>query len=127
MEEKENQQIENTTAHSNDHRDLDQMELEAFRQCWQTLSASLAEIKELRGGETAEVDPVNFVKKEVETLRSQFTELKEMISALRQQPQQQAASPQQQSYQRYQPVQQPVPLLPYYSTPNFAPMIPINQ
>lgn len=116
-EEKRNEQ-------KNDSGEADSMELEIFRQHWRSLNSALAEIRELRGDDAPEIDPVEFVKHEVGNLKNQFSELKEMLVAIQQNQHQQ--QPQQQ-YQRLQPVQTTVPILPYYSTPNFAPMVPINQ
>lgn len=114
-----------TSSPADDLRELDLMEMEIFRQHWRSLNAALAEIRDLRGADAPEIDPVEFVKHEVSNLKNQFSELKDMISAI-QQNQQQPPPPQQQQFQRYQQVQQPVPILPYYSTPNYAPMMPIN-
>ena len=126
MEENEQKQTESTSQSVKDRAELDSMEMEIFRQHWRSLNAALAEIRELRGADAPEVDPVEFVKHEVSTLRNQFAELKQMISQI-QQPHAQQQQQSQQAFQRYQPVQQPVPILPYYSTPNFAPIVPINQ
>lgn len=112
----------------NDSGELDAMEIEIFRQHWRSLNAALSEIRELRGADAPEVDPVEFVKHEVGNLKNQFAELKEMLAAIQQnQHQQQVQQSPPQQYQRFQPVQTTVPILPYYSTPNFAPMVPINQ
>jgi predicted nucleic acid-binding Zn-ribbon protein len=126
MEENEQKQTESTSQSVKDRAELDSMEIEIFRQHWRSLNAALAEIRELRGADAPEVDPVEFVKHEVSNLRNQFAELKQMISQI-QQPAQQTQQQNQQAFQRFQPVQQPVPILPYYSTPNFAPIVPINQ
>jgi seryl-tRNA synthetase len=126
MEENEQKQTTESIQQSvKDRAELDLMEIEIFRQHWRSLNAALAEIRELRGADAPDVDPVEFVKHEVSNLKNQFAELKQMIAQI-QQPVQQAQQQPQQSYQRYQPVQQPVPVLPYYSTPNYAPMVPIN-
>jgi DNA repair ATPase RecN len=128
MEENEQKQTESTPQTVKDRAELDSMEMEIFRQHWRSLNAALAEIRELRGADAPEVDPVEFVKHEVSTLRNQFAELKQMISQIQQPvPHAQQQQQSQQAFQRYQPVQQPVPILPYYSTPNFAPIVPINQ
>lgn len=118
-EEKQNEQ-------KNDSGEADIMELEIFRQHWRSLNTALAEIRELRGADAPEVDPVEFVKHEVGSLKNQFAELKEMLVAIQQNQQQQQPPPSQPQYQRFQPVQS-VPILPYYQTPNFAPIVPINQ
>ena len=128
MEENEQKQTESTSQTVKDRAELDSMEMEIFRQHWRSLNAALAEIRELRGADAPEVDPVEFVKHEVSTLRNQFAELKQMISQIQQPvPHAQQQQQSQQAFQRYQPVQQPVPILPYYPTPNFAPIVPINQ
>lgn len=124
----QNQPQEQTVSHGDDKHELDLMEMEIFRHHWKSLNAALAEIRELRGADAPEIDPVEFVKHEVANLKNQFSELKEMIADLRQTQPAQQPMPQQQ-IPRYQQMQmQPtVPILPYYSTPNFAPIIPINQ
>lgn len=110
-------------SQNDDRRELDLMEMEIFRQHWRSLNAALAEIRDLRGADAPEVDPVEFVKHEVATLKNQFSELKEMIAVLQAQ---QNSTSQQQQIPRFQQMQPAVPVLPYYSTPNFAPMMPIN-
>jgi hypothetical protein len=124
MEGKENE--EKSNEQKSDSGELDAMEIEVFRQHWRSLNTALAEIRELRGSDVPEVDPIEFVKHEVGNLKNQFSELKEILTAIQQNQSQPQAQPQQQ-YQRFQPVQTTVPILPYYSTPNFAPMLPINQ
>ena len=129
MEENEmKQSAENNQQTAKDRAELDAMEIEIFRQHWRSLNAALAEIRELRGADAPEIDPVEFVKHEVSNLRNQFAELKQMIAQIQQPaPQAQQQQQSQQTYQRYQPAQQPVPILPYYTTPNYAPIVPINQ
>jgi hypothetical protein len=114
---------QNDEQKTSEKSELDAMEIEIFRQHWRSLNAALAEIRELRGSDAPEVDPVEFVKHEVGNIKNQFAELKEMLVAIQQNHQQ---AQQQQPHQRFQPMQS-VPILPYYSTPNFAPMLPINQ
>ena len=127
-EHEEKQTTESIQQSAKDRAELDLMEIEIFRQHWRSLNAALAEIRELRGADAPEIDPVEFVKHEVSNLRNQFAELKQMIAQIQQPaPQTQQQQQSQQAFQRYQPVQQPVPILPYYSTPNFAPIVPINQ
>lgn len=123
-QEMQDQVQEQLQKSQDDRRELDLMEIEIFRQHWRSLNAALAEIRDLRGADAPEVDPVEFVKHEVATLKNQFSELKEMIAGLQTQ---QAPPPQQQQMPRFQQMQPAVPILPYYSTPNFAPMMPINQ
>ena len=125
----ENENGEKHDEQKNDSGELDAMEIEVFRQHWRSLNAALAEIRELRGSDAPEIDPVEFVKHEVGNLKNQFSELKEILAAIQQNQQQQVQHQQQpqQQYQRLQPVQTTVPILPYYSTPNFAPIMPINQ
>lgn len=118
---------EKQNEQKNDSTELDAMEIEVFRQHWRSLNAALSEIRELRGTDAPEIDPVEFVKHEVGNLKSQFSELKEMLVAIQQNQQQQVQQPpSQQQFQRFQPMQT-VPILPYYQTPNFAPIVPINQ
>ena len=122
----EGNENEKQNEQKNDSGELDAMEIEIFRQHWRSLNTALAEIRELRGSDAPEVDPVEFVRHEVGNLKNQFAELKEMLAAIQQNQHQQQQLPPQQ-YQRFQPVQTTVPILPYYSTPNFAPIVPINQ
>ena len=117
---------EKQNEQKNDSGEADIMELEVFRQHWRSLNSALAEIRELRGADAPEVDPVEFVRHEVGNLKNQFAELKEMLVAIQQNQQQAQPPPSQPQYQRFQPVQS-VPILPYYQTPNFAPIVPINQ
>ena len=124
----EGNENEKQNEQKNDSGEIDAMEIEIFRQHWRSLNTALAEIRELRGADVPEIDPVEFVKHEVGNLKNQFAELKEMLVAIQQnQHQQQVQQSPQQQYQRFQPVQTTVPILPYYSTPNFAPIVPINQ
>ena len=125
-EHEEKQTTESIPQSAKDRAELDLMEIEIFRQHWRSLNAALAEIKELRGADAPEIDPVEFVKHEVSNLKNEFAELKQMIAQI-QHPAQQTQQQNQQAYQRFQPVQQPVPVLPYYSTPNYAPIVPITQ
>lgn len=122
----EHEKGEKQNEQKNDFGEADIMELEVFRQHWRSLNAALSEIRELRGADAPEVDPVEFVKHEVGSLKNQFAELKEMLVAIQQNQQQIQPQQPQPQYQRFQPVQS-VPILPYYSTPNFAPIVPINQ
>lgn len=123
----EGNENEKQKEQKNDTGELDAMEIEIFRQHWRSLNNALAEIRELRGADAPEVDPVEFVRHEVGNLKNQFAELKEMLVAIQQnQNQPQVQQQPQQQYQRFQPMQS-VPILPYYSTPNFAPIVPINQ
>lgn len=117
---------QNNEQKTSEKSELDSMEIEIFRQHWRSLNAALAEIRELRGADAPEVDPMEFVKHEVSNLKNQFSELKEMLAAIQQNHQQVQQQQPQQQYQRFQPMQS-VPILPYYSTPNFAPIVPINQ
>ena len=127
-QEMQDQVQEQPQKSQDDRRELDLMEMEIFRQHWRSLNAALAEIRDLRGADAPEVDPVEFVKHEVGNLKNQFSELKEMLVAIQQNQQhvRQQQQPPQQQYQRFQPMQS-VPILPYYSTPNFAPIVPIDQ
>lgn len=126
----DNEQIENVPEKAvphDDKRDLELMEIEIFRQHWRSLNAALAEIKELRGSDAPEIDPVEFVKHEVGTLKSQFAELKEMIAGLQvqAQAQPQSATQQVQPQQRFQTVAPA--MMPYFPTPNFTPIIQMPQ
>jgi hypothetical protein len=123
----EHEKGEKQNEQKNDSGEADIMELEVFRQHWRSLNAALSEIRELRGADAPEIDPVEFVKHEVGNLKNQFAELKEMLVAIQQNQQQIQPQQPQQQYQRFQPMQTTVPILPYYSTPNFAPIVPINQ
>lgn len=112
-----------------DKKDLDLMEIEVYRQFWRSLNVALNEIKELRGLEI-EVDNGEVMKHEISTLKKELTELKNLL--LKMQEQNTVNTPPQQIQQQIPaqrvPVIQPVaPSLPYYQTPNYAPMVPIIQ
>ena len=84
----EHEKGEKQNEQKNDSGDADIMELEVFRQHWRSLNAALSEIRELRGADAPEIDPVEFVKHEVGSLKNQFAELKEMLVAIQQNQQQ---------------------------------------
>ncbi len=114
-----------------DKKDLDAMEIEVFRQFWRSLNLALGEIKELRGGDVIEVDNAEIMRHEISTLKKELSELKELLVEMQKQNasanQQQVQQPQIQQQQRI-PVMQPIASpLPYYPTPNFAPVVPIIQ
>lgn len=117
-----------------DKKDLDAMEIEVFRQFWRSLNLALGEIKELRGGDVIEVDNAEIMRHEISTLKKELSELKELLVEMQkqnatanQQQVQQVQQPQIQQQQRI-PVMQPIASpLPYYPTPNFAPVVPIIQ
>lgn len=118
MEENEQKNTQDADKH-----ELELMEIEIFRQHWRSLNAALADIRELRGADAPEVDPVEFVKHEVSNMKKEFAELKDLILSLQKQPEQQSPYP-----QMGRAIPQPVaPVMPYYQTPNFAPLVPINQ
>lgn len=117
-----------------DKKDLDLMEIEVFRQFWRSLNLALGEIKELRGSDVIEVDNAEIMRHEISTLKKELSELKELLvemqkqnaTANQQQPIQQVQQPQIQ--QQRIPVMQPIASpLPYYPTPNYAPVVPIIQ
>lgn len=110
-----------------DKKDLDLMEIEVFRQFWRSLNLALGEIKELRGGDVIEVDNAEIMRHEISTLKKELSELKELLVEMQKQnTNQQQQIPQQIQPQRVavQPITSP---LPYYQTPNFAPVVPIIQ
>ena len=112
-----------------DKKDLDLMEIEVYRQFWRSLNVALNEIKELRGLEI-EVDNGEVMKHEISTLKKELTELKNLL--LKMQEQNTVNTPPQQIQQqipaqRVPVIQQVAPSLPYYQTPNYAPMVPIIQ
>lgn len=115
-----------------DKKDLDLMEIEVFRQFWRSLNLALGEIKELRGSDAIEVDNAEIMRHEISTLKKELSELKELLVEMQKQnatanQQQQVQQPQIQQQQRI-PVMQPIASpLPYYPTPNFAPVVPIIQ
>jgi transcription initiation factor TFIID subunit TAF12 len=117
-----------------DKKDLDLMEIEVFRQFWRSLNLALGEIKELRGSDVIEVDNAEIMRHEISTLKKELSELKELLVEMQKQ---NTASNQQQQVQQVQqpqiqqqriPVMQPIASpLPYYPTPNYAPVVPIIQ
>jgi hypothetical protein len=54
----EGNENEKQNEQKNDSGELDAMEIEVFRQHWRSLNTALAEIRELRGADAPEVDPV---------------------------------------------------------------------
>jgi hypothetical protein len=118
-----------------DKKDLDLMEIEVFRQFWRSLNLALGEIKELRGSDVIEVDNAEIMRHEISTLKKELSELKELLVEMQKQnatanQQQQVQPVQQPQFQQQQrmPVMQPIASpLPYYPTPNFAPVVPIIQ
>jgi transcription initiation factor TFIID subunit TAF12 len=117
-----------------DKKDLDLMEIEVFRQFWRSLNLALGEIKELRGSDVIEVDNAEIMRHEISTLKKELSELKELLVEMQKQNatanQQQVQPVQQTQIQQQQriPVMQPIASpLPYYPTPNFAPVVPIIQ
>jgi hypothetical protein len=118
-----------------DKKDLDLMEIEVFRQFWRSLNLALGEIKELRGSDVIEVDNAEIMRHEISTLKKELSELKELLVKMQKQnttanQQQQVQPIQQPQFQQQQrmPVMQPIASpLPYYPTPNFAPVVPIIQ
>lgn len=122
METKEQQE----NASQSDEHDLDLMEIEVFRQYWRSLNTALADIKALRGADAPDIDPVEYVKTEVSSLKNQFAELKELIEKQTKAHQEQ---PQQNTPQRgYPPTPMGPPVvMPYYQTPSYAPYVPVNN
>lgn len=119
------------TSPVEDKKDLDLMEIEVYRQFWRSLNLALSEIKELRGGDAVEVDNAEVMRHEISTLKKELSELKELLVEMQKQ---NTASNQQQQIQQPQIQQQRIPVmqpiaspLPYYPTPNFAPVVPIIQ
>lgn len=103
---------------------LDIMELEIYRNAWAEINSALSEIKALRGKDSAESDPVQIVKNEINNLKKNFAELKDIIENMQKTAeniQQAQVQPQQQI-----PTMQPtIPLMPYFSTPSYQPIIQI--
>ena len=111
-------------AADDDHA-LDIMELEIYRKMWNEINTALADIRALRGNGTAESDPVQLMRNEMSALKKDFAELREAIAKMNRpvevQPQNQA----QQVMQQFSSMQPTIPLMPYFSTPSYQPVIQI--
>lgn len=110
--------------------DRELAELEAYKRHTEALKIELAEIRERFGGVDGEnaIDPLKDIKAEMAEMKSGFAEIKAMFEELKsgnttantnQQP------VQNQSYYFQQPAPtMPTPIMPFYQTPNFQPIIP---
>lgn len=120
----ENVAVENSVEQSiSDERELDLMELEVYRKAWEEINSALADILAMRGKKTLDADPMQYMRNEVASLKKNFAELKDAILNL-QKPMEQA--PVQQSV-GFRTIQPQIPLMPYYQTPSFAPIIQVPQ
>ena len=120
----ENVAAENLVEQStSDERELDLMELEVYRKAWEEINSALADIFAMRGKKSADVDPMQYVRSEVANLKKNFAELKDAIVNM-QKPMENAQAQQPAGFRAIQPT---IPLMPYYQTPSFAPIIQVPQ
>ena len=127
MAENDNNATQQEQQRTTDDRELDLMELELYRNTWAEINSALAEIRAMRGNSTPD-DPVQLMRSDVATLKKNFAELKEAIINMQKTTDSTAQQviPPQQNYQRVQ-MQPAVPLMPYYSTPSYSPIIQLPQ
>ncbi len=126
MGEEKNIEQENIKSNAaDDDRELDLMELEIYRKMWSEINSALADIRALRNTETVESDPVQLMRNEMSALKKDFAELREAISKMNRPAEVQPQNQQQQILQPFQTLQPTVPLMPYFSTPSYQPMIQI--
>lgn len=107
---------------SNDERELEIMELEIYRKAWSEINTALAEICALRGNTSTNNDPVQLMRNEVAELKKNFTELRDAVTSIHKTVSQNQ-NQQQPAVQQFQTMQPTIPLMPYFSTPSYQPVI----
>ena len=117
---------QNTAKQSAIASDRELAELEAYKRHTEALKIELAEIRERYGDDGGSaVDPLKDIRAEMADMKSGFAEIKAMFEELKNNKSgvgnPPPASGQPQPY--YFP-QQPTPLMPFYQTPSFPPIIP---
>lgn len=126
MGEEKNIEQENVKSNfSEDDRELDLMELEIYRKMWSEINSALADIRALRSSEPIESDPVQLIRNEMSALKKDFAELREAIAKMTRPAEVQQQNQQQQVMQQFSSLQPTIPLMPYFSTPSYQPMIQI--
>lgn len=125
MGEEKNIEQENVKSNvTEDDRELDLMELEIYRKMWSEINTALADIRALRSSEPIESDPVQLMRNEMSALKKDFAELREAIAKMTR-PSEVQPQNQQQVMQQFPSLQPTIPLMPYFSTPSYQPMIQI--
>ena len=125
MGEEKNIEQENVKSNvAEDDRELDLMELEIYRKMWSEINSALADIRALRSSEPIENDPVQLIRNEMSALKKDFAELREAIAKMTR-PSEVQPQNQQQVMQQFPSLQPTIPLMPYFSTPSYQPMIQI--
>lgn len=127
MDEEKNIEQENakSTAPSADERELEIMELEIYRKAWNEINAALADICALRGNSSLNSDPVQLMRNEVAELKKNFSELRDAVTSIHKTVSQSQQNQQQPAMQQFQTMQPTIPLMPYFSTPSYQPVIQI--
>lgn len=125
-EEKNIEQEKSSSAAVSDDSALDIMELEMYRKVWAEINTALADIRALRSSEQVESDPMQLMRSEIVALKKNISDLRDAISNMSKPAEQHAVQNQQQPVvQQFSQVQPAVPLMPYFSTPNYQPIIQI--
>lgn len=125
-EEKNIEQEKSSSAAVSDDSALDIMELEMYRKVWAEINTALADIRALRSSEQVESDPMQLMRSEIVALKKNISDLRDAISNMSKPAEQHAVQNQQQPVvQQFPQVQPAVPLMPYFSTPNYQPIIQI--
>lgn len=125
MGEEKNIEQENVKSNvTEDDRELDLMELEIYRKMWSEINTALADIRALRSSEPIENDPVQVMRNEMSALKKDFAELREAIAKMTR-PSEVQPQNQQPVMQQFPSLQPTIPLMPYFSTPSYQPMIQI--
>ena len=110
--------------------DRELAELDAYKRHTEALKIELSEIRERFGGDDGEknIDPLKDIKAEMAEMKSGFAEIKAMFEELKSGSQAGNSTPpptQNQSYYFQQTAPPlPTPIMPFYQTPNFQPIIP---
>ena len=126
MDEEKHIEQENvkSTAPTSDDRELEIMELEIYRKAWNEINTALADVCALRGNTTVESDPVQLMRNEVAELKKNFSELRQALSDIHKTVSQtQQHNQPQQTMPQFQTMQPTIPLMPYFSTPSYQPVI----
>lgn len=125
-EEKNIEQEKTSSTAVEDDSALDIMELEMYRKMWSEINTALADIRALRSSEPVESDPMQIMRSEIAALKKHISELRDAIANMSKPAEQHAVQNQQQPVVQQFPQMQPtVPLMPYFSTPNYQPLIQI--
>ena len=127
MDEEKNIEQENAKPSTStaDERELEIMELEIYRKAWSEINTALADICALRGNSSPDSDPVQLMRNEVAELKKNFTELRDAVASIHKTVSQSQQNQPQPAMQQFQTMQPAIPLMPYFSTPSYQPVIQI--